>query len=92
MTLRLETLCGGCVHYRVAKSRSAPPTCAAFPDGIPEEIEPGGYVHRNEYPGDHGIHFEPIAYGGIGARVVEGYESWAHLRGPTSRASGAAPP
>lgn len=32
--------------------------CAAFPDGIPEDIYPGGFDHRREYPGDHGIRFE----------------------------------
>jgi hypothetical protein len=75
MTLRLETLCSGCTFYRRAKSRSARPTCAAFPGGIPTEIQPGGFDHRKPYPGDHGIRFEPIAFDGIGQRVIAGYEA-----------------
>jgi hypothetical protein len=35
-------------------------TCKAFPDGIPEEIWIGKNDHKNSYPGDNGIQFEPI--------------------------------
>jgi hypothetical protein len=34
--------------------------CAAFPDGIPDEIEYNWVDHREPYPGDHGIRFEPL--------------------------------
>ena len=69
-----STLCPGCTRFIRSETRSRPPTCAAFPDGIPEDIYPGGFDHRQEHPGDHGIRFEPIAYADIGAKTVEGYE------------------
>lgn len=34
------------------------PICAAFPDGIPEEIAYGDNLHTRPYPGDHGIQYE----------------------------------
>ena len=33
--------------------------CAAFPDGIPLVIWDGRNNHRTEYPGDHGIQYDP---------------------------------
>ncbi len=37
-----------------------PLRCRAFPDMIPVPIQMNKHDHREPYPGDHGIHFEPI--------------------------------
>ena len=36
-----------------------PPTCRAFPDGIPEPILADQVEHDRPYPGDREIRFEP---------------------------------
>ena len=45
--------CAFCRHYLIGRER-----CAAFPDGIPENILQGYVSHRKPYPGDHDIQFE----------------------------------
>jgi hypothetical protein len=34
--------------------------CDAFPEGIPDEIITGGFIHKKPFPGDNGIQFEEI--------------------------------
>lgn len=46
--------CVGCVHKHLGAN-----TCDAFPRGIPEPITWGEFDHRNEYPGDQGVRYEP---------------------------------
>jgi hypothetical protein len=49
-----QPLCLACVHLRPGL------TCGAFPDRIPVAILDGRVDHRQPYPGDHGIQFEPL--------------------------------
>jgi hypothetical protein len=52
--LIFESQCDICKHRREGW------TCQAFPDGIPEQIQNNEHDHRQPYPGDNGIQFEPI--------------------------------
>lgn len=52
------SICPFCVHFEPG-SEDGPPSCAAFPAGIPDMIARSGYDHRNPYEGDGGILFEP---------------------------------
>jgi len=49
-----DSICYRCKHIH-HPSRD---TCAAFPDGIPNEILFGEVKHTEEYPGDNGIQYE----------------------------------
>lgn len=51
-------ICRGCLRWRRAFQGDLP-TCEAFPSGIPMEIWRGAKDHRQPYPGDNGIRFEP---------------------------------
>jgi hypothetical protein len=48
------TQCIECKHYRLEFR------CDAFPEGIPGIILQCDHDHREPYPGDNGIRFEPI--------------------------------
>lgn len=51
--------CVKCKHL----SSEKPQTCKAFPDGIPRKILLGKHNHKNYFPGDRGIRFEPLEEG-----------------------------
>lgn len=46
--------CITCEHYRLTGG------CAAFPDGIPQDILTGEHDHREPYPGDNGLRFQEM--------------------------------
>lgn len=52
-------ICLDCVHYEGVKAKGGI-TCKAFRDSIPRAILVSQYDHRQPYPGDNGIQFEPI--------------------------------
>jgi hypothetical protein len=58
----MEKRFGGvqCLECRWYNVLSYPPSCAAFPDGIPNDIWHCEHDHASEYPGDGGIRFEQI--------------------------------
>ena len=51
--------CIRCMHYN-RTFESTRLTCAAFPDGIPDEIVFGITSHHRPYPGDNGIVFKSV--------------------------------
>jgi hypothetical protein len=53
IAIEMVTPCSTCRHlYADAFS------CAAFPDGIPEEILLGEHQHKTPFDGDNGIRYE----------------------------------
>jgi hypothetical protein len=55
-------LCFTCKHFDRNQPRGVL-KCAAFPSRIPEAILLADANHREPYPGDHGIRYEPQANG-----------------------------
>ena len=59
MTVGPIPICASCARFSSPVggllSDDRPPTCAAFPAGIPEEIIDGGLDHREPVAGDNGI-------------------------------------
>jgi 2'-5' RNA ligase len=64
MTARAQAQCTpSCMRYRSPFSTEntaglTKPFCAAFPDGIPDDIWENRFDHRNPHEGDHGLRWE----------------------------------
>jgi len=51
-----------CVTCRyLDRGNKKKPVCSAFPGGIPVAIITMQHDHREPYPGDQGIQFEPLS-------------------------------
>jgi hypothetical protein len=50
-------VCVGCAHYHRESQEHM--SCAAFPQGIPQEIAEGKLVHRHAYAGDNDLRYTP---------------------------------
>jgi hypothetical protein len=60
MSIGSGFICVGCVRFQpwwTAPHGIEKAHCAAFPDGIPDDIIYGGFDHRQPHEGDHGIRF-----------------------------------
>ena len=67
MNARAQAQCTpSCTRYRsmfspegMAKAANGP-FCAAFPDGIPDDIWENRFDHRQPHEGDHGLQWEAV--------------------------------
>lgn len=55
MTTVPPPICVGCTHRRGQEL-----ACDAFPEGIPGPIIRSEFDHRESFPGDGGITFDPV--------------------------------
>lgn len=69
-------VCGGCRRRLRERQRA----CAAFPEGIPLPIWLGQHDHTTPYPGDRGLHFEPMT-----PEDAAALRAWAEERVKTAR-------
>jgi hypothetical protein len=63
--------CFKCLHLNRSGDYSTM-RCLAFPDEIPVPIQMNKHDHRRPYPGDHGIHFEPMTEPQLTGELTDG--------------------
>lgn len=51
--------CIFCKHFNRDERENM--TCAAYPNGIPKEIQELKVIHTEPYPDDNGIQYEPLS-------------------------------
>lgn len=51
--------CVFCKHFN--RDERGTMTCAAFPNGIPKDIQELKVIHNQPYPDDNGIQYEPLS-------------------------------
>lgn len=59
MTSYAIPICASCTRYTGYDDTHPRAYCAAFPAGIPLAMYADGFDHRNPYPGDNGILYDP---------------------------------
>jgi hypothetical protein len=57
--MSIDLPCLQCKHFDRAGFGRGEPRCDAFPTVIPAEIQFADHDHREPFPGDQGIRFEP---------------------------------
>lgn len=70
MSKHHPNLCRSCARLNEDEA-----TCAAYPDGIPDEIRVFGADHRGRLPGDHDIQYL------FDGRHEEDRAEWMRIRG-----------
>lgn len=67
MSIELSVQCATCRNWTQNVQ------CKAFPDLIPEAIRTGQHDHREPFPNDHGILYDPIpgSPGDVSRRVAK---------------------
>ena len=68
--MKVFSQCAICTHL-VRPGTGHGLTCAAFPDGIPDDLYYNRHEHQQPYPGDNGIRWQP--------KSREAAETWKRL-------------
>ncbi|MEK3702685.1 hypothetical protein MKY87_01055 [Paenibacillus sp. FSL R7-0198] len=51
--------CVFCKHFN--RDERVRMTCAAFPNGIPKDIQEVKVIHTDQYPADNGVQYEALS-------------------------------